>query len=206
MGWEISEFTCIKNSERRCKLFEFFWVFLRNVPIRIKIRRKIFAKVNIYDPVYTYERSSIICLFSLGLLLIFFPWTLQTSIIFEPLNSINLWVPSDRIFTPAGVFTFHCASWRRSPLSFELHLELQLEVAPDKFELVIHDRNFFFQLRGNIIILKIHRVFIADIITFDSHDQLHINSVYSRVCDPIHSLSSPHSKMTSHRVLGCCVT
>jgi len=48
MGWEISknisEFTNMKNSERRCKLSEYFWAFLKNVVIRIKIMRKVFIR------------------------------------------------------------------------------------------------------------------------------------------------------------------
>jgi len=44
---KISEFICVKNSERRCKcIFRIISkYFLKNVPIRIKIMRKIFTRV-----------------------------------------------------------------------------------------------------------------------------------------------------------------
>jgi len=36
----------MKSSERRCKLSEYFLVFLKNIPIRIKIMRKIFTRAH----------------------------------------------------------------------------------------------------------------------------------------------------------------
>jgi len=36
----------MRSSERRCKLSKYFWVFLKNVPLHIKIIRKIFTRVD----------------------------------------------------------------------------------------------------------------------------------------------------------------
>ena len=46
----------MKNSERRCKLSEYFWVFLKNVSIRIKIMRKIFTRAVLINIKYSSFR------------------------------------------------------------------------------------------------------------------------------------------------------
>jgi len=46
VGWEIQnilEFTCMRSSERRCKLSEYFQVFLKNIPIRINNLNKFYC-------------------------------------------------------------------------------------------------------------------------------------------------------------------